>query len=124
MTVRVYGASDDFIEVEGDLREEFGAFDTAKVLTFSDGTQLRVEYSPEGYEGRWQIVAKFTPAADDEDNYSDVVEFETTATWVECWDEGGPSSEELANELNDWDDWHSLGPKTLLQVYRLVTGHV
>jgi hypothetical protein len=51
MTVIVYGASDDLIEIEGDLREEFNwiAKDgETRLLAFSDGTLLRVWYDQDG----------------------------------------------------------------------------
>lgn len=131
MTVRVYGASDDLIEVEGDLREEFGACDTVVMLVFADGTRLRVVYSPEGYNGRWQIAVlddptgtvKHTPALDEDANYSDVVEFETDSRWVECWGEAGPDPDLLAQTLEEWD-WGREKPEKLLKMYRLLTGHV
>lgn len=45
-----YGASDDLIEIEGDVREEFTAYepDPDSVLAISDGTLLGVEYDDDG----------------------------------------------------------------------------
>jgi hypothetical protein len=54
--VEVYGASDDLIEVEGDIREEFnilGAPEAGSVLAFSNGVVLRVRF---GLEGVWRIT--------------------------------------------------------------------
>lgn len=57
--VKVCGASDDLIEVEGALNEEFGASsgeDTSvSFVGFSDGTVLRVAYGENG-EGFWRIT--------------------------------------------------------------------
>lgn len=54
MSVTVYGASDDLIEVEGDISEEYNAWQAdGKVLAFSDGTVLRISYTREGI---WRIV--------------------------------------------------------------------
>lgn len=53
--VRVYGSSDDLVEVEGDVSEEFtyGAdTDEGMYLGFSDGTVLGVTYDRDGV---WRI---------------------------------------------------------------------
>lgn len=75
MNVTVYGASDDLIEVEGDVSEEFTYDDdNDNYLVFSDGTVLRVEY---GSSGVWRISpVSGTPSIaqapeDDDSNYSD-----------------------------------------------------
>jgi hypothetical protein len=57
--IEVYGASDDLIEVEGDIGEEFNHYSTDDkpcYLAFSDGTLFKVQY----LEGIWRIffVAK------------------------------------------------------------------
>lgn len=54
---KIYGASDDLIELEGQIREEFnhyGSGDDSKaaILAFSDGTLLEVEYDDDGI---WRI---------------------------------------------------------------------
>ena len=90
----VYGASDDLIEIEGALREEFPA--TADVehdlLTFSNGVVIGVRYDDEGI---WRITPiagadKVTiwqcPADDPHDRYSDRAEIEGAA-WVVCNDQ-------------------------------------
>jgi hypothetical protein len=54
----IYGASDDLIEIDGSVREEFGCMlDTAQesaYLAISDGTVLRVRYDEDG-------IWRFTP---------------------------------------------------------------
>ena len=51
------GASDDLIEIEGDIREEFSALhngpDDASLLAFSDGTVLRIHFNE---HGTWRIA--------------------------------------------------------------------
>ena len=80
--IKVYGASDDLIEVEGDVREEFLApSDDLAVLTFSDGTALQIHYT-----GVWFITPLATGEGTvlniernqgpDSDNYSDVATLE------------------------------------------------
>ena len=91
MKITIYGASDDLIEVEGDLEEEFQAYDTdgeCHYMGLSDGTLLRVIY-----DGVWHInVLKhgeakvdIVPAdGEDDDNYSDHAMLEGDFTWIVC----------------------------------------
>lgn len=45
----VTGASDDLIEIDGELREEFDSFSCQNgIMAFSDGTLLRVNYDDDG----------------------------------------------------------------------------
>ena len=85
MKAVVSGASDDLIEVEGDLREEYYAHDDGHGdnLFFSDGTVLNVVYSLVGtwliqrvQAGKGRLSIEFAPE-DDEEVYSDVA----TLTW-------------------------------------------
>ncbi len=59
MKLKVYGSSDDLIEIEGDCREEFNHYDSSdeesSYLVFSDGTVLKVFYNSEGI---WKINTK------------------------------------------------------------------
>lgn len=90
MPVTIYGASDDLIEVEGDIREEFSPYqehgeESRKYLAFSNGTVISILFSSDGV---WRITpvrgsAAITQAdGDDEDNYSDVAEIEGDINWV------------------------------------------
>lgn len=59
MSTRVYGASDDLIEFEGELFGEVGCYGTddreqGVLLTFSDGTLAEVKYG-KGGRGIWEI---------------------------------------------------------------------
>lgn len=83
MSVTVYGSSDDLIEVEGDLNEEFSLVDhhdEGDLLGFSEGTVLRITYPPSGvwritlvHQGRAHV--QVTQAPEDNDaNYSDRAE--------------------------------------------------
>ncbi len=55
--ITVYGSSDDLIEVEGAIREEFTYLDgdgrDGDLLAFSDGTVLRIHYTAHGV---WRIT--------------------------------------------------------------------
>lgn len=79
MSITIYGASDDLIEIEGGIREEFSYVGDgdADLLAFSDGTILRVAYTAAGV---WRIspVVRGTSelsieqaTEDDDPNYSD-----------------------------------------------------
>ncbi len=96
MKLTIYGGSDDLVEVEGAITEEFNYSgdedeDTGVVLAFSDGTLLRVHYNADGI---WRITplsngsAKYTKVFEatdsDGDAYSDRVELEGAFAWVVC----------------------------------------
>jgi len=78
-SVVIYGASDDMIEIEGALREEFDGGDDLAYLAFSDGTVLSVQYADDGC---WRInrvatgtaiYSKTEAVESDGDDYSDRV---------------------------------------------------
>lgn len=89
MKTKIYGASDDLIEVEGGLRDEFDAVrDGTHRLDFSDGTALSVEYTDAGL---WRIeriarglcLLSIERATDpDSDRYSDVATLDGEVQWV------------------------------------------
>lgn len=96
MSTKVYGCSDDLIEVEGDVSGEVGAYgtdpDDGVRLRFSDGTLLEIGYG-KGEKGVWAIkvlkrgtLFERLDECDDEDAdpYSDVAHFRdglTKAKW-------------------------------------------
>lgn len=84
--VKVYGVSDDLVEIEGSKYEEdeIGCYDAVVRLCFSDGTKIRVGYPKPGV-GVWWILIDEKGTADmrfsaceDEDAevYSDVLEID------------------------------------------------
>lgn len=120
MKVKVYGASDDLVEVEGDLREEFDGGDVT--LIFGDGTHLKVEYCEDGC---WHIsrvkkgTAKFkkvfsTPNSESSD-YSDIVELEGDLVEVDRL--------RTPSEMGDYlsgVDFNDLPDDTIVEVFNLV----
>ena len=81
MKVTVSGASDDLVEVDGDLSEEFGGDEVT--LVFGDGTHLLVRYAEDGCwrvslvkQGTATYRHVFTATDSDSDNYSDRAELE------------------------------------------------
>lgn len=94
MATRVYGCSDDLIEVDGDVRGEVGYYDSSEesscMLVMSDGTLLRVWYGkPSG--GIWNVQLVHAGALfdrieqctdDDATPYSDVAYFRDGMKWA------------------------------------------
>lgn len=92
MTVQITGASDDLIEIDGDLREEFGYNDhrnssdnRGDLLGFSDGTLLRIKHDS---EGTWRITRLRTGSAAfhleqaEEGDRTDVATLDGDVAWV------------------------------------------
>ena len=54
MKISIYGASDDLIEIDGDISFETSEHsdDETKTLSFSDGTKVSIKY---GDEGVWNV---------------------------------------------------------------------
>lgn len=89
MKISITGASDDLVEVEGDIREEFSWSpdgDGETLMAVSDGTVLRVEYDKNGI---WRFTRIATGTAtyskvegDVEKDTFDVVTLEGDIKWV------------------------------------------
>jgi hypothetical protein len=95
MSTTVYGASDDLIEFDGDVRGEVNHMsDRACKVTMSDGTELLVKYGkPEPHGGVWWVrLKKAGPLFDrieecfDENAeiYSDIAHFRDGLTGARC----------------------------------------
>ncbi len=95
--IKVYGHSDDCIEVEGDIEDEFNYNyseddPTAKFLSFSDGTVIKVTYGLDGADWQLSIFAKnpessvtHTPPIGN--SYTDVVGIDADIKWVVIGDQ-------------------------------------
>lgn len=89
--ITVFGTSDDLVEVEGDISEEFNAYsrtsDESWVLAFSSGDVLRIQYTDTGV---WRIapvvathrLAVAQASEGDQENYSDVADISGDVEWV------------------------------------------
>jgi len=91
MSVTISGHSDDLIEIEGDVREEFEALGLDHyIVSTSNGVLLRVRCAE---VWRIEVIAgadkvHIVPCPeDDDDNYSDVATVEGDVTWVQCGNE-------------------------------------
>jgi len=96
MTTKIYGTSDDLIEIEGDVEGEVGCYGAQErgqrgvLLICSDGTLLTVNYGRDDM-GVWDInvlqegaLYQDIEICNDEDAqpYSDVVFFRDGLKWV------------------------------------------
>ena len=88
MSVVIYGASDDLIEIDGDIREEFDIDRGGPLLAFSDGTVVRIEWTRVGI---WRIQPMvfgageltIVPApVDDDENRTDRASLSGDIRWV------------------------------------------
>jgi len=87
MAVVITGASDDLIEVDGDIREEFTYKndDEGDLLAFSDGTLLHIVFARFGI---WRITplvrgtATLTIEQQTEDEGTDVATLDGDVRWV------------------------------------------
>jgi hypothetical protein len=89
MSITVYGASDDLIEVEGGFSAEFNVYDDEGVLlACSDGTVLGIVYDKGGCwritprRMGWGVFSKVESSGPDGDDYSDRVTIEGDVVWV------------------------------------------
>ncbi len=90
MATQLFGASDDLIELEGDLREEFSGGMKPRLLIFSDGTVLTIKYGKE-HLAVWAITlitqgklfSKVVFCTDeDAERYSDTAHFKDGLEWM------------------------------------------
>lgn len=89
--IKVYGCSDDLVEIEGDIEDEIGCYDRDVRIDFRDGTKILVGYGKPGL-GVWRIEVerqgtaphKLTVCEDeDAEIYSDIFEIEAPILgWV------------------------------------------
>jgi len=95
MATKVYGASDDLIEFNGDVNGEIGNYGTddrehGELIVFSDGTLLEAKYG-KGDMGVWGIIVikggallkDIIPCSDeDADPHSDIAIFNDGLKWA------------------------------------------
>jgi hypothetical protein len=111
--ITIRGASDDLIEIEGDIREEFSVIDEWRWLHFDDGTVVKIGYALMPGKG-WHVeVARtgdgtetidLTPIHEDGFHYYDQVQLTGEITSVECWrGPDGPTTEDVEKFWEDFD---------------------
>ena len=88
--ITISGHSDDLIEIDGDIREEFSVWlndDEVVYLCVSDGTMLEIMYNDDGMWRMSQLVAgtaEYTKdeGTDPDTDYSDKVTLNGDIKWV------------------------------------------
>ena len=92
MATKVYGASDDLVEVDGDVKGEVSCYDEEKgiLVIFSDGSILQVKYGKADM-GIWGVTLisagnlfeRIDPCMDENANpSSDVAHFKDGLKWA------------------------------------------
>lgn len=89
-TITITGASDDLVEIGGDVREEWGYYlddeERGRLIAVSDGSVFRIEYAKDGI---WRVnrliagTARMTKVEGDvEADTNDVVTLVGDVRWV------------------------------------------
>jgi len=87
--IKIYGESDDLIEIDGHICEEFSRFDSeGDYLAVSDGTVLRIVYDNDGI---WRVSLVFRGSLFDhidqgsvEKDINDIAYFKDGVKWIVC----------------------------------------
>lgn len=98
MGLVIYGSSDDRVEVEGDVTEEFNCYNLDGYIAVSNGVLLSARYSNEGYwrfavvKGHGRVSVTQASGLDGQDDaglpaYSDKAVFKDPIEWVVLVDE-------------------------------------
>jgi hypothetical protein len=111
-TIKIYGASDDLIEVEGDVPgcNEFNSFDAPLFIELGTADVFKVEYTAQGV---WVITHQekgalrqlgsvlHEPHGDGEDPepHTDIVTISGPIGWVEAWESYPPTVNEKRGKL-------------------------
>lgn len=127
-TIRIYGASDDLIEVDGDIRDEGGG---PGFVELSTGDVFRVDYEDSGC---WNVYHHTEPGpltrlesveivrkdAEDEDGYTGHATVTGPIEWVDFWHEWPPSHQQLEDRVED--ELRNVTTATLRRCYAEIRG--
>lgn len=127
-TIRIYGASDDLVEVEGALGDEWGGGSDPAYVVLSTGDVFTVAY---GMRGVWQIehvansglcavTMRRAANGDDPDPYTDEATVSGPFTWVDCWSAWPAEDDQVRTRLEDRLD--QLTGDALMAAYKSATG--
>jgi len=130
MKISVYGQSDDLIELDGGIYEEYGSYSHPSFLHFSDGTIIECEYCPEDdpqhywrfkilKQGAGTAIQRVPGTYDGEDGHiCDRLVIEGDIKFVRCFDSAdGPTAELLVSEIEKFDGWCRLKSAQLRTIY-------
>lgn len=126
-TIKIFGQSDDLVELRGSIEEEFGLYGKASFLHFSDGTIIKAEYAPDK-KAIWRLSRIKTGSAtyeqiecvsEDADLYSDVVTLTGEIKCVAHWDKAKPNKEDFVEILSE-EDWDACTLDVLAKVFGIL----
>ncbi len=119
-TVKIYGASDDLVEVEGGCAgcNEYNAIDTVLFIEFSTGDVWEVEYTSDGVwevnshaKGVLQNPPKGTKGVsitkephgegDDPEPHTETLTVTGPFQWVEAWEVYPPDRDEYLRKIEE-----------------------
>lgn len=125
-TIKIYGASDDLVEVVGDVPgcDEYGFYDKPAFVELSTGDVFKVEYTERGVwtvehhqAGRpgEAVLTVFTPVANvpDPDPHTEVMQAVGMIEWVEVWASWPVEDEEMERKVYEAIDHQSTRHQTL-----------
>lgn len=136
--LKIYGASDDLVEVEGGVPgcDEYGAYDAPLYVELSTGDVFKVEYAERGV---WlvthqvesgKVAAAKTPhgEGDDPEPHTEAVEVVGPVEWAEAWEVWPPApadvreklGEILADEPDDFDRGRFLDDADVVAMWQIV----
>lgn len=128
--IQIYGASDDLVEMRGDIEEEWGAASNGSFVVLSTGDVFSVIYCPGNLEswrvehvvvsGECEVSIKRAPEGEDPDPYTDTANVVGPFTQADCWDSWPPDDEEVRERLGDRLD--DLSGTALLSAYHATMG--
>lgn len=115
-TIKLYGASDDLVEVEAASKppvpgcDEYGVGnDDASFVRLSTGDVFRIEYTDRGVwkigqhvvTGKVAVKLDLAPEGDDPDPYTDKATVTGDIEWVDVWGSWPPTDDDVMGKVND-----------------------
>ncbi len=105
--ITIYGLSDDLVEVEGEIGDEWGGGDDPSFVVLSTGDRFSVTYGDRGVwvvehveiSGECKVSIERAPEGEDPDPYTDKVTVTGPFTWVDCWRTWPPEDEQVRERL-------------------------
>ncbi len=109
VTIKIYGASDDLVEVEGQVPgcNEYGSYSHPLYIELSTGDVFKVEYTDAGVwevrpeELTGKLTQRFEPHGDggDPEPYTDTVTVSGPIEWVEAWENYPPTVDDMKTKM-------------------------
>ena len=132
-TIEISGYSDDLVCVRGGgLDDEWGAFDSSRVVVLSTGDRFTVGYDRLGTWGVEHVhesglvrveIERCDRSNEDEDPdpYTDTATVTGPIEWVDCWEHWPPRRSDLLERV-EGADFADCSAKQLAAIYQALTG--